>query len=115
MRHADLVGPLAHPQDQVRLRDLAGAEALRDPQHLERAVVAERGADPVVQPPHRLQVVGEDVGLGVEHRRDVGLAALEVARQHLDADPGDGVAARADRRRPDPSAAVGQVVARDAR
>jgi hypothetical protein len=33
-----------------------------------------------VEPPDRLEVVGEYVGLGVEDRGDVALAALQVRR-----------------------------------
>ena len=82
----DLVGPFAHPEDQVGLRDLSGAVALGEPQHVERPVVAERGPDPAMQPGHRLEVVREHRRRGVEHRREVALAALEVARQDLDVD-----------------------------
>ena len=95
-RGGDLVRSLAHPQDQVRLRDLARAEALRDPQHLERAVVAERGTDPVVQAPAPSRGCGRTrrarPSITVAMSR---LPALEVARQHLDAAAGDR---RADRR-----------------
>jgi hypothetical protein len=81
------------------------------PQDLERAVVAERRPDPAVQPAYGLEVVREHVGAGLDHRRDVAFAALEVGRQDLHSAPGHGLADRPDRGRPDPRAPVGEVVA----
>ena len=112
---AHLVGTLAHPQDQVGLRDHVGAVALGEPEHVERAVVAERRPDTVVEPSHRLEVVGEHVGSGVQQRRDVVLPALEVARQHLHADAGHGLLHAPDGLRPQGRTAVVEVVPRDAR
>src|SRR5256885_269282 len=74
-------------------------------------VVAERRADSRVQAPDRLEIVGEYVGLGFDHRGDVPLAALEVGGKHLDAAPGHRFADGTDARRPDPGAAVLEVVA----
>ena len=45
-RARDLLGRLAHAEDQVGLRDLPGSMPLREAEHLERALVAERGTDP---------------------------------------------------------------------
>ena len=98
LRH--LVGALAHPEDQVRLGHLCRSQALRDAQHVDRAVVAERGTDAAVQPAHGLQVVREHVGLGRDHGRDVGLAALEVGGEDLDADARGRRRARPGWRRP---------------
>ena len=79
-RFRNLLGSLAHPQDQVRLRDLTGPVPLREAKDLERTLVPERRAYPVVEPLDGLEVVGEDVGLRVEDRRDVALSTLEVGR-----------------------------------
>ena len=87
---------------------------LSDPQHLEGAVVAERGADPAVQAPDRLQVVREHVGSGLDHGGDIALSALEIGGKHLDPATRNGVAHRADGGGPDARASVGQVVASDA-
>jgi hypothetical protein len=62
-RIPDLLGPLAHPQDDVGLGDLARAEPLRQAEHVQGPLVVESGPDPLVQPADRLQVVGEHVGL----------------------------------------------------
>ena len=113
-RGFDLVGSFAHPQDEVGLRDHVRMQALGEPEHVEGTVVAEGRPDPVVQPADGLEVVREDVGFGVEHGRDVGLAALEVARQDLDAAAGDLAPDRADARCPDPRPAVREVVTSDA-
>src|SRR5205823_13529121 len=84
----DLVRPLAHPQDEVGLGHPVGAQSLGDPQYLERSVVSERGTDPGVEPPDRLQVVGEDVRLGLQDRGDGVLVASEVRGKDLDATSG---------------------------
>ncbi len=111
-RSGNLLPPLTHPKDQVGLRDLTGTEALGDPQHLEGALVAERRADTSVETWHGLQVVGEDVGLRRDHRVDVCLATLEVAREDLDPAAGHRGPHGPDRLGPVSGSAVGKVVAR---
>ena len=113
-RGFDLVRSFAHPQDEVGLRDHARVEACGDPKHVEGTVVPEGRTDPGVQPADGLEVVGEHVGCGVEHGRDVGLATFEIARQDLDAAAGDLAPDRADARCPDPRPAVREVVTSDA-
>src|SRR5207249_2458677 len=98
---------------QVRLRDLIGPEPLGRSEDVEGAVVAERWTDPRVQPLHGLQVVGEDVWLGLDDRGDVALSTLEVGRQDLDPAARNRSPDRADARGPDGGAAVRQVVPSD--
>ena len=114
-RSGHLVAILAHPEDQVGLRDHVGAMLLREAEHVEGAVVAERRPDAGVESPDRLEVVGEHVRTGVEHRRDVGLSALEVAGEHLHPDPGNGLPDPPDRLRPVRRPSVVEVVSCDAR
>ena len=108
----DLGALLAHAEDEVRLRDEAGVAALGD--HVERALVAERRADPLEDARHRLDVVGEHLGPCGEHLGEVDRVAREVG--HEDLHPGAGRLAvdLADRLRVEPGALVGQVVAGDA-
>ena len=99
-----------------RLRqDGVVGDLLRPAQQPERAVVARlRAAHPRVQPPHRLDVVVEDLGPRGEHRlQRLFLDAEEVGRQHLDRSLGQLRLQRADRRRVVAGAAVGDVVAVD--
>src|ERR687897_3891885 len=60
----NLVRGLAHAEDQVRLGDLPFEQTFGDPEHLERATVAEGRTDSPVEPAHGLQVVREHVGFG---------------------------------------------------
>ena len=68
-RLADLGALLAHPEDEVRLRDQPGVASLRD--HVERAVVAEGRADALEDARHRLDVVREDLRLRAEDLAEV--------------------------------------------
>jgi hypothetical protein len=61
----DLLRLLAHAEDEVRLRDEPCRARLRE--HVERALVAERGADALEDARDRLDVVREDLGARVEH------------------------------------------------
>ena len=63
-RLRDLLAGLAHAEDQVGLGDQAEGAGLGD--HVEGAVVAERRADPLEDPRHRLHVVREHLGAGLE-------------------------------------------------
>ena len=82
-RLADLLAGLAHAEDQVGLGDQAEVAGLGE--HVERAVVAERRADPLEDPRHGLDVVREHLGPRLEHlAQQVGLA-VEVGDQVLDA------------------------------
>ena len=65
------------------------------------------------QPGHGLEVVGEDVGLGVEHGVHVAELALEVGDEHLDGHAGRQLVAGLQGAGPDPGAPVGEVVAVD--
>jgi hypothetical protein len=62
-RDGDLLWGLAHAEDQVRLGDqpIGGGE------HVEAALIAERRADPLENPRHRLHVVCEHLRPGREH------------------------------------------------
>ena len=68
----DLLGLFAHAEDEVRLRDEPGLARHRE--HAERALVAERRPDPLEDARHRLDVVREHLGAGVE----------DLAEQHPD-------------------------------
>ena len=79
----DLLAGLAHAEDQVGLGDQAEVAGLGD--HVERALVAERRADPLEDARHGLDVVGEHLGPRLEDlAQQVGLA-VEVGDQVLDA------------------------------
>src|SRR5699024_1042022 len=64
-RLEDLVVGLAHAEDEVGLGDHAGVLAHRD--HVQRALVAERGTDLLEDPRDRLEVVREHLRPRVEH------------------------------------------------
>src|SRR3712207_7929240 len=53
-------------------------------QHLQRAGVAERGADPLEDPRHRLQVVREHLRSRREDLVELRVDAVEVGDQQLD-------------------------------
>ena len=111
-RLADLLAGLAHAEDQVGLGDQA--ELAGRGEDVERAVVAERRADPLEDPRHRLDVVGEHLGPALEDLGEqVGLA-VEVGDQVLHAGAGVELVDGAHGLGVQPGAAVGQVVAGDA-
>jgi len=78
---------LAHAQDQVRLRHQPERASLGE--HVEGALVAERGPDALEDPRHGLDVVGEHLGAGLEHLGEQLGAAVEVGDEVLD--PGLGI------------------------
>ena len=111
-RLADLVAGLAHAEDEVGLGHQAEVAGLGD--HVEGAVVAEGRADPLEDPRHGLDVVGEHLGPRLEDLlQEVGLA-VEVGDQVLHPGVGVELVDDADRLGVQPGATVGQVVARDA-
>ena len=110
---AHLVELFAEAEHEARLRD--GAARLRVAQDGVRARVAGLHAHLARQARHRLEVVREDVGAGGEHGVDRARVALEVAHEHLEHHLGRAPLARADRLGPVRGAAVGEVVAVDAR
>ena len=87
--------------------------ALRD--DVQGTVVAERGADALEDPRDGLDVVGEDLGLGVADRLDVFGLAGEVRNQEFDAGARVQFVDLADRLGVEPDALVGEVVAGHAR
>ena len=100
----DLLAGLAHAEDQVGLGDQAEVAGLGE--HVERAVVAEGRPDPLEDPRHRLDVVGEHLGPRLEHLAEqVGLA-VEVGDQVLDAGAGVELVDRAHGLGVQPGAAV---------
>ena len=111
-RVGDLVRRLAHAEDQVRLGDQPDVAGLRD--DLERALVAERGPDPLEDPRDGLQVVREHLGPGVEHRAELVVAGVEVRDQQLDAGARVHLVDLPDGLGVEPGAAVVEVVAGDA-
>src|SRR5262245_39654862 len=104
---------LADADHDARLRD--AALLLHPPQQLERAV--ELGARPHrrVDPADRLEVVVDDVGLGVDDHLERGPVALEVRDQDFDGHLGAGFARADDGLGPDGRAPVLELVAVDAR
>ena len=106
---ADLVPLLAHAEDEVRLGHQARVPRLRD--DVEAALVAEAGPDPAEDPRHRLHVVGEHLGPGVEDLAEQLGHRVEVRRQQLDAGAGVERVDLPDRLGVEPGTAVGQVVA----
>ena len=88
------------------------ARRLRD--HVERALVAERGADALEDPRHRLDVVGEHLGAAREHLGEQVRVAGEVGREDLDAGSRIRGVDRAHGLGVQPRALVGQIVAGDA-
>ena len=109
----DLVLALADADHDAGLGD--GALRLDAAEQLHRALVARAGAHGGVAPAHGLEVVGDDLGLRVDHHLEGGLVALEIADEDLDGHPGARLADADDRLGPDARAAVGQVVAVHAR
>ena len=111
-RGADLLGGLAHAEDQVGLGDQPGGAALAD--DVEGAVVAEGRADPLEDPRHGLDVVGEDLRRRVEDLLEQLGVAGEVRHQDLDAGAGVERVDLTDGLGVEPGALVLEVVAGDA-
>ena len=111
-RLADLLAGLAHAEDQVGLGDQAEVARLGD--DVERAVVAERRPDPLEDPRHRLDVVGEHLGTALEDLAEQVRLTVEVRDQVLHAGLGVELVDLLDRLGVQPGPAVGQVVAGDA-
>ena len=111
-RLRDLLAGLAHAEDEVGLGDQAGRAALR--QHVQRALVGERGPDRLEDAGDRLDVVREHLGGGVEDLLEQLGHAVEVRHEDLHARPGAELVDLADRLGVQPGAAVGLVVAGDA-
>ncbi|MCY1238773.1 hypothetical protein D9M72_515300 [compost metagenome] len=104
----DFLPGFSHAQDQVGFGDHAQVPALRD--DVQRPVVAERGADALEDPRDGLDVVREDLGLGVADRGDVFGFAGEVRDQEFDAGARVQFVDLADRLGVEPDALVGEVV-----
>ena len=112
-RRAHLVGGLAHAEDQVALGDqpvVAGRG-----QHREAALVAERRTDPLEDARHRFDVVRQHFWPRLEDLLEQCRFAVEVGDQQLDAGVGVELLDVAHGLGVQPRAAVGQVVAGDAR
>ena len=103
-RLRDLLAGLAHAEDQVGLGDQAEVAGLGD--HVERAVVAERRPDPLEDPRHGLDVVGEHLGPGLEDLAQQVRLAVEVGDQVLHAGAGVELVDRAHGLGVQPGAAV---------
>ena len=104
-----LVLPLPHAEDDARL---GGEPGVRGPgQHGEAAGVAGRRPDRPLQPGHRLEVVVEHVGPGVEDGVERRPVALAVARSAPRPRCRGSAAGRRRWWRRRPGAPVGQVVA----
>src|SRR5712691_6558489 len=101
----------SEPQDDARLCQQPRRHPPRAAEELERALVAAAVARHLVEARHRLRVVVEDVGRGVDHGFERGRAALEVGDEQLDAAAGRREPDRAHRRGECARAAVGQVIA----
>ena len=113
-----LVVGLAEPDDDPALgEDWIVGELLCALKQPERLVVGRLcAAHPAMQPPHRLDVVVEDLRLRGEHRaKRLFLDAKEIRRQHLDARLRKLSLERADRRRIVARTAIGHVIAVDGR
>ena len=108
----DLGVLLAHAQDEVALGDQLGVAGHGE--HPQRLVVGEGRADPLEDARHRLEVVREHLGAGVEHLADELGHGAEVGREDLDAGVGVERVDLADRLGVEAGGAVGPVVAGDA-
>ncbi len=111
MAGRDLLAGLAHAEDQVGLGHQA--RLVRLAEHVERALVAEAGPDPLEDPRHRLQVVREHLGPGAEHLAELVGVGVEVGDQQLDPAAGHGGVDLPGGLRVQPGPAVGLVVAGD--
>ena len=105
----DLLGGLAHAEDEVRLGDQPGL--VRPGDHRERPVVAEAGADRLEDAGDGLEVVREHLGLRREDLVEQLGRRVEVRDEQLDAGAGVDRVDLADGLGVEPGAAVGQVVA----
>src|SRR2546427_8283532 len=108
-RLAYLFRLLAQAHHDAALGDEAGR--LRAAEQPQRAFEAGAGAHLAVEPRHRLRVVVQDVGRGVDHDLQGGRVTLEVRDEHLDRAAGDALADLPDARREDAGAAVTLIVA----
>ena len=107
----DLGRRLAEAEHDSGLRGEAARLGVAE--HGEAALVAGLHADGLLEALDGLDVVVEDVGLGVEHGVEVVGAALPVGGEHLDGALRVAVLGGADGGGPDAGAAVLQVVAGD--
>ena len=113
-RSACEISSRVSPMPRIRLDLVTSPNSRAWVMHVERAVVAERRADPLEDPRHGLDVVGQHLGTGLEDlAQQVGLA-VEVGDEVLDAGVRVELVDLLDRLGVQPGAAVGQVVAGDA-
>src|SRR3954469_20116952 len=112
-RRADFFAGLAHAENEVGLGDETSGVTLCE--HIERALVAERRANPLEDARHRFQVVREDLGLRVEHLLQQLRLRGEVWDKDLYARVGVERFDLADRLGVKPRALVVEVITRDAR
>ena len=114
-----LLACLAEPDHDRALGMHRVTEALRHllcpANHLERTVVAGALAHRALQPLHGFNVVVKDVGGRLHHGEERLLAPVKVGNQHLDAGARGKATQLTNRLGEDAGAAVGKVVAGDAR
>ena len=110
-RFDQLLALLAQPQDDARLREQARRGSTGPPEQLQRALVPTAVAGQLVQPRHRLGIVVEDIGAGVDDGLKRPGLPLEVGNQQFDAAGRRLAADGEDGGGEDPRAAVGQIVA----
>jgi hypothetical protein len=105
---ADLLGSLAHAQDQVALGDQPVVPGGGD--HVHAALVAERGPDPLEDARHRLDVVRKHLRSRLEDRLELLGDGVEVGDQQLHTGVRVECLDLADRLGVQPRAAVGEIV-----
>jgi hypothetical protein len=107
----DLLVRLPQTDHEAALADLGLTDPLAGRQQVQGTLVPALGPDPGKQPGHRLDVVVEHVGRGLEQSLQGVVPPSEIGCQDLDARPGESPAQLQDGFREDRGAAVGQVVA----
>src|SRR6266496_1087170 len=104
---------LAQAENDPRLREEARRRPARAPEELEGALVTPAVTGQLVEAWHRLGIVVEDIGDGVDHPLERLRLALKVRDQQLDAAARRGAPDGTHRRRERARTAVGQIVAID--
>ena len=114
-RLVDLLLRLAEPNHEPALRQPVRVEFLGVPEHLERTLELRLRPDGRVEARDRLDVVVERVGRGIYDGHYRGAVPLEVGGEDLDGAAGDLIPDLPDHGGEDRGAAVGELVAVDAR